>query len=242
MSIIKDMLKAEFGPGYVDPNKLSNSDWISAFLIGESGTGKTMSFLSLPDLDSSVFIDCERGIATLSQASDISKLNIVRAYDWQDLSNILGRLAKKDEVKTIFIDSLTEANRWAKKDILKKMNKHEDEMSQYEWTAAMNRMVSFIMFIKNMEKRVIITCHTRDEKDEDDGVVIRRPSITGQLRTTVEREFDIILYSETGTKDKKTIYRWRTEKSIRYPAKDRYGKLPKPNMDQDWSEVFNRIG
>lgn len=235
-SSVKDILQGIFKDKMMTEKDMTKH--IKCLVIGASGTGKTYSYTTVPNIANSIFVDCERGIATLAGRGNF---NIVRPKNWAELSDVMDKLSRITDLDTIFIDSLTEINAWAKQDVLLKMNKHVDEMSQYEWSATLNRLNSFILFIKAMPKNVIITCHERDEKDEDLGIVMRRPAVTGQLRSTLEREFDLVLFSQTGIKDKNTVYKWLTERTNRYPAKDRWSVLPKPSCDQDFTSIFNLI-
>ena len=104
-----------------------------------------------------MFIDCERGTASLT-GSDVT---VLRAYDWEDLQNKLTQLERIPQVEVLYIDTLTEICEWAKESVLRKMGKSKEEMSQYEWVQTKNKIQDFIRYLRDLPKHVIITAHTK---------------------------------------------------------------------------------
>lgn len=246
--VLKDVVAQLSGHGVKTGTPVAGDRKINCLVIGPSSTGKTYACRTLPMIDKCVLVNAEKGDASLIGSgipmvdlSDIAKRSDENSR-WSMYVQTISTLAASEEVKLIIVDTLTEVSDWLMEDILHHDGKEEPTLPTYGKFG--KQMSQHVRYLRDVPKHVILLAHDKTEKDEVEGVLIRRPNVVGSLKDTIEREFDIVLYSDTTKKRKKeeeVKYIWRTERTPSFPAKDRFGVLPKPVMYQNWTEVFKAI-
>jgi len=149
-----------------------------------------------------------------------------------------------NEADFIVLDSISGLQTFIKKEIRgsRKM------FTQQDWGMLADRMQDYLIKFACCEKNIIITCHTKFDKDSELGRRIEIPALSGQTGETIGQYLDIILYStiETHPQTKRRSYKWqvipderRNARGLPYMTQEamKYGGL----VDQDFRKLFELI-
>ncbi len=206
-------IKVPNPPSYaslVEMYKPSPATTFACLVYGPSSSGKTHFAGTFPD---PFFIDADRGMRSLQD--ELPRVQLQKAEKpfsmvlsiLQDAAVERGPWAKDGPLatrKTIVIDSVTsliddymapETMTEAKRDIL------NDKLSYDEYGKIKARMTALASVIKDLAltKYVVMTALVEEEKEENTGILIGKPMLTGKYRDKIMADFDETYYLEVVT-------------------------------------------
>jgi len=214
-------------------------DAIKAVVYGASGVGKTSLALTAPD---PIIISAEKGLLSLSDY-DLPYIEVGRPSDIDEAYRFL---MKDDTYKTIFLDTVSEIGEVLLTDFLINGNESiagplKDARQGYRMMAeAMMPMIRKFRDIPG--KHVVFNAKLEIKEDEDNGIMLYRPMIPGQvIKNQLPYMFDGVFYMDImRDKDKKDVRVLQTGITRGKIAKDRSGKLDlyeQPNL----TSIFDKI-
>jgi hypothetical protein len=206
-------IKMQSPPSYADlveMYKPSKTTTFACLVYGPSSAGKTHFAGTFPE---PFFIDADRGMRSLQ--GELPRIQLQKAEKpfslvlsiLQDAVASRGPWAQGGSLasrKTIVIDSITaliddymmpEAMREGKRNFL-------DEKASYdEYGKIKSRMTALASVIKDLAltKYVVMTALVEEEKDENSGLLIGKPMLTGKYRDKIMADFDETYYMEAVT-------------------------------------------
>ena len=223
-------------------------DRVKCLVYGKSGVGKTSTALTL-DPKTTLIISAESGLLPLRGC----QIEVWEMEGWEDVQNSYMELLKEENqrrFKTIFIDSLTEINEQAKEQIVKKDRPalkgqdigkvYDDLMTMQDYGLLATRMTRMIRAFRDLPYNIVFTCLEDSVKDELTGAISMAPSINGKLAVNIAGYFDEVFRMVTKETDDKASRWFLTEKSEKWIAKDRSGRLDRMEVP-DWGVVFGKI-
>lgn len=214
-------------------------DSIKMVVYGPSGIGKTTLALTAPN---PIIISAEKGLLSLSDY-DLPYIEVLKPADIDDAYNLL----KKDkEFQTIFIDTVSEIGEVLLTDFLltgaADGGPVKDGRHAYRMMA--EAMMPMIRKFRDLPgKHVVFSAKLEIKEDEDNGIMLYRPMIPGQvIKNQLPFMFDAILLYDMirDPKTKKDTRVMQTGNSRGKIAKDRSGKLDfyeKPDL----THIFDKI-
>jgi hypothetical protein len=227
---------------------------IRALIYGDSGIGKTTSARTLNPAKTLIvgteqkllpLADCDFRAATISS--------------WEDLEELYSALRDGasfggEEIKTVFIDSLTRLGELARRAIIDKYRPellerksggktttpekiYEDQMEMPDWGKYKSMMEKMILEFLSLPMNVIFTALAKPLKGDD---LARCIAIDGQLQHNCPAYFDLVLYMRHIVVDGEERRVFQTSKSGDCYAKDASGILQKYEPP-DWQHIFRSI-
>ena len=201
--------------------KKAGNTTLNMIVYGDSGVGKTTLASSSAELGKVLYIDAESG-AKFIQEKYSDKIDLLTL----DNPSVLNEVLKTENVKeyeTIVLDSITE--------IMKKMvdmvKGNKERPTLQDWGTVISGMETYFRKFRDLGKNIILVALTA-EKD-DDGVILKRPSLSGKnLPADVIGFMDVCMYLENTS----TGRVGHVQPSQKFYAKDRTSKLP-PKIEQD---------
>ena len=166
-------------------------DFYKTLFVGRSGTGKTYSFRNM-DPETTGFINVEDKPLPFKNRFKYQ----IRPQNVAQVKEALKVLAEKPEIKVIVLDSFS-----AFVDLLlaeARATKRGFDI----WSFYAEEIGKFLTAIKKVQKEVFITAHYEWLQGEE-GVKEKRIKVKGkEWEGLVEKEFTIVLYSDTKVDDK----------------------------------------
>lgn len=192
-------------------------------VYGQGGVGKTTFAASAPGV---LLLDFENGSKYLGQRG--LQADVVRFSRWltpqdkRDLQNAL------PEYETIVVDPLGEAmEHLLVSDELasKKYRQSDGSLTMAGWGEAKKRMRSFIRWLRNTGKNVIIIAHDTEEKDGDR--IVHRIKVATKLREEIPTIVDVISYLGVRMVEGQMVRMLYTPRQgDDFESKDRTGRAP----------------
>jgi hypothetical protein len=204
---------------------------INVVLIGPAGIGKTSQIASvLEDNGNKVcVVSAESGLLPVRDHVKSGRVIGWEISSFDDIREVYKKLTTGDQfldqVKWVFIDSLTEVSSQCLEAMKAKYPTASD--SYRMWGDYNDRMTVMIKAFRDIKYyNVVFTCLDAVEKDELNRRYVG-PAIAGsQLKERLTSYFDEVLYMTTMKQEDGTEQRvFITQPYERYPAKDRSGKL-----------------
>jgi hypothetical protein len=223
--------------------------WKSA-IYGKSGTGKTRSLRTAPKPLG--VIDVDKGMLTNRGIEGIEYIEIdydsdkPRPEAWDKIKEGVQLFAKREDIKTIALDSVTTISDACLKKVLM-INKHQsqqatlpDYMLQIKW------LEDLFTTAIGSGKHLIVTAHEEFEKNEFTGQLWCLPMIVGKLASKLPIWFDEVYHTQV-TKDSQTKefkYEWLTRSDIMYTCKSRLAADQKVEavVEQDFIKYAKSCG
>ncbi len=213
-------------------NELPQASQLKMVLWGLSGSGKTTSFLTLPEIDGKkwLYVSVDKSYSTISHKEDI---DVIEAHTIEEFRNF-NKWLRTEEYKQyagIFIDTITEATFLYLEDIRK-----ENEIEKFtfdEWGILKTRLQRLIRYYRDKETNIILTAQPNRITNKVTGATIISPSLEGSMNNEFPEHWDYILFSNVESEK----HYWQTKPSFTTVAKDRSGILPK-TIKPNWEFVF----
>lgn len=195
---------------------------LNMIVYGASGVGKTTLAATSAELGKVLYIDAEAGSKFIDEKY-ANKIDILSLDNVYDLTEVL-KPENIKEYNTVVLDSLTEIM----KKLVDKVKGTKEQATMQDWGKIISQMETYVRKFRDLNKNVII-CALESEK-EDDGTILKRPSISGKnLPNDIIGFMDICLYLEN-TQQGRIAH---TEPSNKFYAKNRGGKLPSIIKQED---------
>jgi hypothetical protein len=174
---------------------------LSMLLVGPNGSGKTYMLSTAPK---PFIIAAEYyGVQTLRAAFAANKTEgwkVVQAMNWTDVLNgvdYLEMLLKKGECpyETVCLDTLTEAQRYNLLGITTQNDRAIPAMQDYG--QSLYEIREFLLRLTALPLNLIVTCQAEQQRDEELGISMWRPQLTGQIVHYVGGYFDLVGFCRT---------------------------------------------
>lgn len=208
----------------------SSDTKVKGLIYGNPGVGKTMFCAVAPK---PIIANCEGGLLCLDKISayhddlDLLKVDIHTIKDLQELYNYLSK--EEHDRETVVIDSLAEVIRIGMDEIISSPNRdarYGDAPTLQDYSLNTNRMRKIVRLFRDLPMHVFFTCHASNQKDEQSGRIMTKPSLTPRISEEVMGYVDLVGYLFVAdVEGNKTERRLLTQPKGKFEAKDRSGKL-----------------
>jgi len=166
----------------IKANKVKKNVSLNAIIYGPPGIGKTTLLSTSPK---PLIIDFEGGTLSISNKD----IDVVRARSYSDLVEAV-QIAKKNDYKTICIDSLTRYCEILIQEIVKEDNK---EMAQIQhWGKLGDKIKKMCWQLQESDINTIFTC--LESETEEEGFLIKRPLLSGKMAQIIPGIMDVVGY------------------------------------------------
>jgi hypothetical protein len=216
----------------IGTHKPTASEWVSQFIYGEYGAGKTKyaGTAALCEYTTPcIILDVEGGMSTLVGV-DI-EVKQVRSLDQvQAIQNELYQF-NDGHFKCCIIDSASELSKLNMAGIMKAAyNKNPDKVdvdvpSPREYLKSLSQMRAIIRSFKDLPMHTIFTAHSREKVNERTNEVKIGMSLPGQQAMEIPGFTDIVGYLFVDEKGGQSVRKLQTQKTKRVYAKDRFDIL-----------------
>jgi AAA domain len=203
--------------------------YLRAFLIGDGGSGKTVSATTLPG--KKLLIDADNGAEAVAGFPDVSILRIPEPdpgnpVGWELLKKLKEELWAKARIKdepfpydSIIIDSATALGRYALNWSLKLTTAKGEPIgtapgggaAQPHYGPQMNQMTNLMLSLLGLPCHVCFTAHIDLYQDESTKKIEYWPKFYGKIRTEVSNWFGESYVCTKAKVDGKMRYYWVTD-------------------------------
>lgn len=214
---------------------------LKALVHGPSGNGKTVFASTADGLGKVVLANLEAGTLSIADKIESGSVQSVRIQTHDELKAFCLEIKSTNHgFETLVVDSLTEAQKIIMESILASQKKKEIPALQ-DWMKLSEETRKMVRFFRDLPLNVILVCLSKDEKDEQFGSIVRKPSLSGKLPEEVSGYMDLVLYIATKEVEGNIERFAVTQPTERLYAKDRSGKLERyevPNFTAIHQKVF----
>lgn len=216
---------------------------LKVLIYGSNGVGKTVSSTTAPG--PVLIANAEAGLLSIQDQLKSDKIKSVKMETFDDLRNLAIELkTQKHGFNTVVIDSLTEVQKKSMDEIMA-TQKDKDVPAMRDWYVSIEEMRKVVRFFRDLPMNVVLICLSKDDKDEETGRIVRKPSLSGKLPEEVCGYVDLVLYMFAKEEDGEDNRYFLTTPTERLYAKDRSGKLDKfehPDISNIYAKVFGKGG
>lgn len=219
--------------------------FVKLLVYGYSGAGKTVFASTAPR---PLLIDVEGGTMSIRQFG--RKVDVVRITSFEQLKSVYNSI-ETDGSKwdTIIIDSLTELMKSSMTAVMGEVvaqNPRRDPdipgLQEYGKNAEIIRKV--IRRFRDLPKHVIFTCLTLDTTDQDTGLPVAKPALTGKMANEVPAYMDVVgrLIKRRNREDATKIDRiLQLDSDDTFVAKSRHSGLGSELLFPDFAEMVKAV-
>lgn len=229
--------------------------YMKALFCGDPGSGKTLTSSTFPN---PYYISAEGGLMSIARKF----LPFHELNSTEELREILKALQQPPDVRasllgvtgqidTIVVDTIDEVQKIFMRERLGLEKSDSFKLQDYGWLA--EKLEAVIRAFRNLPMNVVFTCHLKESRDEESGVVSYRPGLVGRtveyLPASCDLNFALLTRTETsiveGKAHKQIVRFMQTYRDAKYPwVKDRSGRLPMEftiNFEDDYNRLFDLI-
>lgn len=204
---------------------------------GMSGSGKTVFSGTAASCGKVIIADIEAGLMSIADKVTSGAVEAVKIEKYQDFTNMVFELkGGKHGYETLVVDSGTELQKL----YLDMVGGDKDMPTLQDYGKLANETRKSLRFLRDLPMNLIYITLSKDEKDEQFGSIIRKPSLTGKLPEDACGYMDLVLYITTKEVDGKLERIAITQPTERLVAKDRSGKLERYEAP-DFAAIYNKI-
>lgn len=237
-----------------------NPDAISFLIYGQSGTYKTPAVAQWPK--PIVYIDTDNGmlslISLLDDLTDIYRVEIKDKQDhptgyagpvgWLTVMAVLESIAKtgyygvrnKIFPKTVVLDTLTSASKYALNHILFKNNHVNQNPTQPDWGQQMGEIEKALTYGLSLNAHFICVAHEQLIEDKLSGRVWLLPVVTGKMAFNIDNKFSEVYHAKASVGvDGKPLFQFETRGTPLMRGKSRMG-VP-PLISAGFTDIEKRI-
>lgn len=202
--------------------------YIRAIIYGEAGAGKSVFCASAPN---PLFLDIEHGTLSLLNHAEysltpvlpITKVQDVEEFFWAFKAGVFA------DIHTVVIDSVSEFQKLHMDKLLQEAHKKDPSKNnaylptQLAYKESGEYMRRILLAFRDLECNLLITAHVTEDKDESDGTIFLRPSVTPKLASTLEGAVDVLGYmsADIDGQTKKVVRRLQVQPTRKVRAKTR---------------------
>lgn len=221
------------------------SPYLKCLIYGLPGVGKTVFAAQFPR---PLILDAENGTRSLLNHPEfgLQDVLILPIQSFADIEKVFWEL--KDEsselskkVDTVVIDSISELQKRQLDEMLVQAKKQDSRRDvnlpyQQDYLINTNALRRMAFGFRDLEKNLVITAHSIEDKDESQGIILTRPDTTPKLARTLEGIMDLMGFLSVEYRDGKSVRTLQVHPERRVKAKSRVGGLqptiynPHPDM------------
>lgn len=214
-------------------------------LYAQFGTGKTVFCATAPK-PLIIAVEPTGTLSLLNHPELKEKCKVMQFKSVVQLELLLDKMLEKPEAfefcETVVIDSFSELQKFDLDDVVAKAARMDASRNKYlpigpDYNVNTEHMRQIAGKLERINKHVIVTCHVKEEKDENSGRVLVRPNLTPKLAGTLAGKFDVVAYmAMTGSGDEVTRT-LQCHPTATVMAKTRIGGLP-PTVENPTFDVL----
>ena len=182
-------------------SELSQENYFRGLIYGDAGTGKTCLAASFPgpieywDFDSKL-TSAVRYLPSIGKAEQLQQIDVYqfgglpvkeRIPAWEARSRLIdAAVAAKQPLhfKTLVLDSLTMFSYFLMEDYVNRsqlgIKRAANSYSQQDYGIFASHMTRILTGILTLKANVVVIGHIDTDKDENTGMIVRKPLVTGQ--------------------------------------------------------------
>lgn len=211
---------------------LKRSPKVKALLYGAPGSGKTTLAGTFPK---PIYFNIERGLDAIIE----QEVDYVDITTWEELEEAFKFI---DDYETVIIDSVSELQELRIAEVKETRGK---EMSFTDWSALADEFRRLIKALEKQDKHIVFIAHEKEQ--DDDGTILKRFDLAGQLKDKVARHFNMIGYMFVETdENNEPLHKVRFKTTLKEHAKTRYSDVPavvdNPSFDTIYPHVLTSTG
>lgn len=225
-------------------------DWISFFVYGEPGVGKTFLCGTAQDYEATspaLLLDIEGGTTTIRKRTD---LDIVSVRSMKKLTEVQNMLYRENDLsyKCVILDNMSELQALDMALIMYEAYQRNpdkvdrDVPSPREWGKSREHLRAITRAFRDLPCHVIFTAHVH-EKVEEGQPTRYYPGFGGKARIDVPGFCDVVGYMSVEHTGQGTLRRIQFVGSRRVLAKDRFNTLgdsvTNPSIPLLWEKLYN---
>jgi phage nucleotide-binding protein len=228
-------------------------EWVSFFLYGEPGVGKTHFVGTANDYEATspmLLLDIEGGTTTLRKRTD---LDVVKVRSIEKLTEVQNMLYRENELsyRCIALDNMTELQALDMQVIMQlaydrnpdKVDK--DVPSPREWGKSREHLRKITRAFRDLPAHIIFTAHVH-EKVEEGQPTRYYPGFGGKARVDVPGFCDVVGFMTVDHTGREVVRRIQFTGSRRVLAKDRFTALGdsvvNPSVPLVWEKLYQQEG
>lgn len=225
---ILDAIMSRIGPASVVTPKLK------VMIYGLPGCGKTTFAATAPK---PLVIDVERGARSVLNVNN--PVDVLEYRSIEQVEKTIEYLSAGNEAfkkyDTIVLDSISEMQRRLLDQQLRALGGgapvYKADWGVYGENTQRLRML--VSAFRDIDKHLICTAHSKEEKDDQTGLTVTRPDLTPKLAATVAGLFDIVGYLRINQKGERIL---RVQPTKMVLAKSRLA-LPEEISSPTWDMI-----
>jgi phage nucleotide-binding protein len=172
----------------------------NVLIYGDPGVGKTTLAAGAPK---PILVDIERGGKVLLRDPHLRDIPTIEPDTFVEVEELFWA-AKKGELPydTFILDSLSEFQRRHLDELLIKAAKDQKRPNreylaeQQDYRLSTEMMRRLVLMFRDLPQNLVVIAHAIEEKDDYDGKMTTRPSVTPKLAGTVIGMMDVVVYLE----------------------------------------------
>jgi len=204
-------------------SQIKAGDNLVMVIYGKGGVGKTTFTASAPNV---ILLDFENGTKYLGARG--FNVDVIRLKSWPANAEKQKLAALVAPYHTIALDPLGEAmEKLLNSPALngRKFRQADGSLTMAGWGEAKAQMRSFIKWLRDSGKNVIIVAHVSEEKDGE--MITNRIQVATKLREEIPNIVDVISYMGVKMVDDKPIrILYTPRQGDQFDSKDRTGRVP----------------
>jgi phage nucleotide-binding protein len=224
-----DILNALLGRITTVENK---SKYLKILLYGRPGVGKTVFCATAPN---PLLIDVEKGAFSINNHPHLRHAKALEFKSIFQVEQLIKYLAadapQLREFQTIVVDSFSELQKRDLDEIVAAEAAKDAQRNKYlpigaDYNVNTEHMRQIASALRDLDRNIIVTCHVKEEKDENTGRMLVRPNLTPKLAGTLAGIFDVVAYMESTNSGESTVRTLQVHPTATVTAKTRIGNLP----------------
>ncbi|ADK81890.1 ATP-binding protein [Sediminispirochaeta smaragdinae] len=204
-------------------SQIKAGDNLVMVIYGKGGVGKTTFTATAPNV---ILLDFENGTKYLGARG--FNVDVIRLKSWPANAEKQKLAALVAPYHTIALDPLGEAmEKLLNSSALngRKFRQADGSLTMAGWGEAKAQMRSFIKWLRDSGKNVIIVAHVSEEKDGE--MITNRIQVATKLREEIPNIVDVISYMGVKMVDDKPVrILYTPRQGDQFDSKDRTGRVP----------------
>lgn len=228
---------------------ITPSPYLKLLVFGPAGCGKTVFAASAPK---PLFLDMEFSTdALLDWPELLGKSKVARIEKWTEegIEGLLKKLYAYDkdpdwgDRETIVLDTADGLQRINLEYVLANAGGNQFLPMEHHYKQSGEMLRRFILAIRNLDRHVIIVCHSDETIIKETGQRYMRTGVTPKLGKTLREEFGLFGYMHKSPYKKDEPYKnaLQTQANAMIDAKSRYRYLPPIIENPKFDDLLNAI-